>query len=264
MTRSGGGVPARTVGIIGYGAIGSVLAGELRNGQEGLILGGAVGRRAPDEVRVATVEQLIDRCEIIVEAAGQQAVQEYGRRILSAGRDLLVLSVGAFADEQLLEELSSLEGGRLLISTGAIGGLDLLRAAALSRRLEEISITTTKPAAALIDVDEHGSSTTASDPCAATVVFEGSAREAASRYPTSTNVAATVGLSTLGMDRVRVQLIADPAAETVSHHIRAGGPIGTYDFSIRNAPSENPRTSSITPYAALRALRDAHARLVVV
>lgn len=254
---------SRTVGIIGYGAIGRVLSDELEAGRDGLTFGGVVGRQAPSAIRCDSVEQLIDRCDVVVEAAGQQAVEQYGRQVLCANRDLLVLSVGAFAEDRLLRELESVGRGQLIISTGAIGGIDLLKAAALSGRLEEVSITTTKPLATLIKagdsdpghpLDEHGGAVT---------VFEGSAREVASRYPASTNVAATVGLCTLGMDRVQVRLIADPNADLVSHRLQASGHIGTYDFSIINHPSENPRTSLVTPYAALRALLDTQARVVI-
>jgi aspartate dehydrogenase len=253
----------KTVGIIGYGPIGRVLANELLTGYDGLVFGGAVGRRAPDGIRCASVDELIERCDVIVEAASQEAVEEHGRRILRADRDLLVLSVGAFADERLLREFESLGAGRVTVSTGAIGGVDLLKAAALSGQLDEVGITTTKPIAAFVDAEDLDPARAPTDRPDAFTVFEGTAREVVVRFPASTNVAATVGLCTLGMDRVKVRLIADPAADVVAHRLQASGQIGTYDFTIVNHASENPRTSSITAYAALRALLDEQARIVI-
>jgi aspartate dehydrogenase len=209
------------------------------------------------------VDQLIDTCDIIVEAAAQEAVEEHGPRILSANRDLLVLSVGAFADDGLLTSLKKIHGGKLIISTGAVGGIDLLRAAALSRGLETVRLTTTKPPIALLDADQSGRALEAQRSGQPVTVFEGSARDVATRFPASTNVAATIGLSTLGMDRVDVRLIADPTVIVVVHRLQASGPIGAYDISIENHPSENPRTSSITAYAALRALIDTRAHVII-
>ena len=97
-----------------------------------------------------------------------------------------------------------------------------------------------------------------------TVVLDGPERDAVERFPASVNVAATLALSTVGFDRVRVRLIADPSAVSVEHVIEATGPAGTYQFRFSNAASRtNPRTSAITPYAVLRGLSDLDAHTVI-
>jgi aspartate dehydrogenase len=273
------------VGLLGHGAIGSVLARELlaaspaassgasaaassgasaaEHGAK-LVLTGIVGSSAPERLRCADVDELIAVSDLVVEAAGQEAVRAHGQRILAAGRDLLVASVGAFADDALLARLraaaESSGGGRLLLSTGAMGGLDLLRAAAMSGGLDTVRIVTTKPAVALLDDGTPPELRAAAERGEPVVLLDGSAREAAVRFPASTNAALTVALSTLGLDATRVQVVADAAATVVTHRIEASGPIGRYGFTIENRPSVNPRTSEVTAYALLRALEDEGAR----
>lgn len=240
-----------------------MLADELQQGRPGVRLAGVVASRAPDHLRIDDVDTLIERCDLIVEAASQRAVEQYGELILSRGRELLLLSVGALADDQLAARLTAPGPGRLLLSTGALGGLDLLRAAALSGQLDTVTVRTRKPAAALVGDDaapEVAKQLAAGEPV---TIFRGTARDVARVFPSSTNVAATVGLCTLGLDQVQVEVIADPAAELVAHRVEARGGIGHYVFEIVNHPSANPRTSAVTPYAALRALLDDQSRVVL-
>jgi aspartate dehydrogenase len=174
-----------------------------------------------------------------------------------------VVSVGALLDDALRSKLSNGDG-RLFVTTGAIGGVDLLRAASMMGELEDVSLVTRKPARAVVrpwmasevvDALENGT-----EPV---VVFTGPARTAVERFPESVNVAATLSLVTIGFDRVRVEVVGDPDADHVEHTVRARGAAGSYDFTIRNVPSpDNIRTSAITPFAVLRGLTDLAAHVV--
>lgn len=260
----------RRIGLIGHGAIGSVVARALAEGFDpSLSLSGVVADLpgVPPEVAVGDVGELVERSDLVVEAASHGAVQAYGTRVLEAGVDLLVVSVGALVDDDLRGRLVAAAGdrARLLVSSGAIGGLDLLRAAAALGPLDSVAMTSTKPAANVIapwmDDDLVAALRGATAPVTA---FDGTARDAARAFPASANVAATLGLSTLGLDAVRVRVVGDPAATTVRHVIEASGPTGRYEIAITNEPSPlNSRTSAVTPGSVLRALRDLGARIVV-
>ena len=201
---------------------------------------------------------LLSRSDVVVEAAGHGALREHGVAVRESGTDLLVVSIGALADEDLEAQLRQAEGGRLFLCTGAIGGLDILRAAMLCGPLHEVAITSTKPAAALsrpwmeqavLDALARGAEPT--------TVFDGPARQACALFPESANVTATLSLATVGFDRVRVQMVGDPAATRVRHQVSASGVAGTYELSFENAASpDNPRTSAVTAYSVLRAVGD--------
>jgi aspartate dehydrogenase len=248
------------VGLIGHGAIGRVVADLLRENQiAGCEFAGVVTRSAGD------IEELTTAADIIVEAAGQEALIAHGLDVVRRGVDLLVLSVGALVDDELLGALREANGGRVLISTGAIGGLDLLRAAAQMGPLDSVSLETIKPARALIqtwmDDELIRDLTDSKEPIEA---FIGSAREASIRFPASANVAATLGLATVGLDKTQVTMVGVPSTNQVRHTIRASGLAGTYEISIENRASQhNPRTSAVTPYSVVRALTDMGSRVLV-
>lgn len=254
-------MPRRRVGVLGYGSIGKVVVDELHAGRlSGCELAGVLvrsdGRNAP--AAVGSLEELLDKSDIVVEAADRDVVADHGEAILAAGVDLLVVSAGALIDDDLRRRLLDVpRPGRLLLCSGAIGGLGLLRAAAMLGSIDSVRLTTTKSCDVL--VADWMSQELADRVRSATgplEVFEGSAREAVSRFPTSVNVAATLALATIGLDRTRVRVVADPDAARVRHVIDVDAAAGRYSFHIENHPSDNPRTSAITAYNVLRSLSD--------
>lgn len=247
------------VGLIGCGAIGSVVARELSAGAvEGVELAAVFDLVVHHPLRVDDRDSLLSQSDVVIEAAGHGALREHGVAVREAGTDLLVVSIGALADEDLESQLRNAEGGRLFLCTGAIGGFDILRAAMLLGPLEEVAITSTKPSRALSrpwmdeavqDALAYGTEEVA--------VFDGPAREACALFPESANVTATLSLATVGFDQVRVQMVGDPAATRVRHVVTATGVAGTYELSFENAASpDNPRTSAVTAYSVLRAVGD--------
>lgn len=253
------------IGIIGYGAIGSRVAGDIAAGKVlGAELAGIISRSTPAKARPAvdrpgpdlTLEMALERCDLIVECAGQAAVAEYAEKILSAGIDFLMTSIGALADPPLAERLHASGPGRLFITAGAIGGLDLLGAGAREAAYDSVLVSTTKLPETLIqpwmDPGEAQRIRTTREP---REIFCGSAQDAAKLFPRSLNVAAAVAEAVGSWDSVHVRLIADPAAVLTCHLIEASGQSGEYRFEIRNNPSpDNPRTSGIVPFAVLRSL----------
>ncbi|MQB01071.1 MAG: aspartate dehydrogenase [Actinobacteria bacterium] len=267
MTTDGRGSRAHRVGILGHGAIGSTVARLLEEGAvPGCRLAGVFTRSGSAPRRLDTVAALAAHSDIIVEAAGHAALEEHGPEIVGSGTDLLVVSAGALIDDALYEALRPRTGGRLLVSTGAIGGLDLLRAARLLGPLEEVLLESTKTPAVLRQPWMEEKTLRALDGARGPVdAFQGSAREAAARFPESANVAAALALATVGLDATRVVIVADPDVNGPRHVVRASGAAGSYEVTVSNRPSEqNPRTSAITAYAVARALGDRGGHVVGV
>jgi aspartate dehydrogenase len=261
---------ATRVGMIGFGAIGAPVIEALRGGRvPGCKLSGILTRsELPDDLGMfsaSSVDHLIDQSDVIVEAAGHAALGRLGPPIIESGTDLLVVSVGALVDDLLYERLTRGGGGRLLVSTGAIGGLDTLMAAMLMAPLDSVSLTSRKPSKVLVRPwmpDSLQEALTSEE--AEAVAFDGPAREVVKLFPESANIAATLALATIGFDRLNVTMVGVPKAATVEHRVTASGRAGAYEFVFRNRPAEaNPATSAITPFAVIRALRRLQARTVV-
>lgn len=191
------------------------------------------------------------RPDVIVEAASVAAVHEHGPRIIAAGVDLIVASVGAFATPSTLPQLRASGTGRVHLTSGAIGGLDLLAAAGRTSGLDEVLVRSRKLPASL--AQDWMSTSERSELFALTAprtLFSGTPAEAIEQFPASLNVAVAVGLAVGDDSLVRVELVADPAASLTEHTITASGPAGEYVFTIRNAPlPARPASSGLTARA---------------
>lgn len=261
------------VGLLGFGTIGREIARAVAEGQldvdlaavsdhhpgeAGDALEGLFGRDPPPVV--STLDDLTAEAELVVEAAGGTAVDEAAVDVLGAGCDLLVMSVGAFADQGLFDRV--LDAARrndavVHAPSGAIAGLDAVKTAAVTGDLEAVSLTTTKPPGGLAGgpyVSEHGIDLDAIDQ--PTTVFEGSAREAAPAFPSNINVAMVLALAGIGPDRTEVRIVADPDETNNVHHIEASGHVGEIETTVRNVPSPtNPKTSYLAAVSAIETLR---------
>ncbi len=196
------------------------------------------------------------RPDIIAETAAQNAVVEYGESALAAGCDLLITSSGALTDDRLLQRIRAAagqHGRRILLPSGAIGGIDAIAAMRLAG-LSHVTYRSRKPPAAW-----RGS---AAEELVALIslsraetFFRGTARDAARQFPKNANVAATVALAGLGMDRTNVELVADPAISCNIHEVEADGASGRVSFRLEGTPfPDNPRSSMLTAYSVARTL----------
>jgi aspartate dehydrogenase len=256
------------VGLIGYGAIAQHVAQRLPAMDAVLALAvirpgrAAAARAALGDVPLVDAVPA-DLPDIIVDCAGHAGLAQHGPAILRAGVPLITVSLGALADPALEAALTAAaqDGDtRLILCSGAIGGLDGLRAARMGR-LSRVTYEGRKPpagwagsrAAQVLDLSALS---------APAVHFDGDARQAARLYPKNANVAAAVALAGLGFDDTQVRLIADPAARGNTHQITATGDFGEMRFAMtgQTLPG-HPQTSALAAMSVLAALADRRARV---
>jgi aspartate dehydrogenase len=264
------------VGLIGCGGIAQDVVAALRASEaNGVRIVGALarpGRSAEARVRlteidvVETLDELIARAPALVaEVAGQAAVAEHGAAVLRRGIDCLLISVGALADPALLGRLKSAAqdgNSRILLPAGAIGGIDAIAAMRIAG-LNRVRYRSRKPPAAW-----RGSPAERAVDLGAltqrTVLYKGTAGEAALLYPQNANVAAAVALAGLGFDATEVELVADPDAPGNVHEIEAEGAAGRFAIQLEGKPSRtNPKTSALAAMSVARALINERATIVI-
>lgn len=255
----------RRIGIIGHGSIGRIVAEAVASGRvPGGQLSGIALRagRVGDEVtagRALSAEALIAASDVIVEAAGAQAVREVVPLALAADRDVVVVSTGPLLDPHLFASLTAASrAARLHVAAGAVGGLDMVRAAAAMGPIHEARITTTKKPPGLVQdhmsIEERTRLASLETP---TTLYEGGAPGLVAAYPASTNVAASLALAVGSIEVVTGCVVADPSATRTTHVIEVRGAAGDYRFEMTNHPSPtNPRSSAVVPWSVVTRLRD--------
>jgi aspartate dehydrogenase len=253
---------AVSIGIIGWGAIGRTLGLALAQGQmPGARLVG-IYDRAPETIAagpefahalsVGSLRDLAQAADFLIEAASAAAVPGVIAAAIEHKREVMVLSVGALLLDPTLAESMRRAGCRLHFPSGAICGLDGLKAAMLSGEVEEVTVETRKPPSGL-----PGAASAARVQAGEILLFEGNAREAVAQFPANVNVAAAVALNSLGPERTRVRIIADPAVQTNQHTLRVAGRFGVLESKSLNQPfPENPKTSWLAALSALALLRE--------
>lgn len=257
------------IAVAGLGAIGMGVARALAEGIPGCALA-AISARDLDAARArmpgvaaVPVAELIGHADVVVECAPAALLAEIVAPFLADGRTALVLSCGALLSRPELIALAEAHGGRILVPSGAVGGLDAVRAAA-EGEISSVTLATAKPVAGLAGapylaargIDLAGIS-------APLRVFAGSAREAAAAFPANVNVAAALALAGIGPDRTRVEVWADPGLTRNRHTVTVMSDSADFTFAIENRPSENPRTSRLAALSVIAALRSLAAPLRV-
>ncbi len=254
------------IGILGCGFIGTTIGGAMEHREEvgEINLIDRDFERTQDLAQRLSKAQIfgfedmegfIKRSDLVVEAASQDVVEEIGPMILGAGKDLLIISVGALVDDRLWNELKTLAGennARIYIPSGAIAGIDGIISASRAD-IEYVRLTVRKPPKGLSLPPSMQSSCEElfhiKEPI---TLFDGSARDAVKIFPKNVNVAATLAIAGIGFDRTEVRVIADPSVTLNRHLIEVRGRFGEMRVEMENQPSTtNPRTSYLAPLSAI-------------
>jgi aspartate dehydrogenase len=239
---------AKKVGLIGCGAIGTVLAeaidrkivvcDELVVFDTDAAKAQKLKRDLQFRVKIASsVDELIaSKPKVIVEAAGQQAVRDYYGKLVDSNSEIIIMSTGALLSLKADEP-------NVHFPAGAIGGLDAIAAAA-NAGIDEVTITSRKNPKALGKTNTEEA-----------IIYEGTAKEAARLFPREMNVAATLAL-TVKPVQVKVVVISDPKVTRNTHQIHVKWRYGEMNLQFENQPHpDNPHTSALAAWAAIRLLQ---------
>lgn len=254
-----------TVAIAGLGAIGLPLARALDAGVEGLHLIGVACRDPVKGLanlagfqhppRMVEIPELAD-ADIVVEAVPAALFERVALPALEAGRIFVAVSAGALLPRMHLVKLAKRTGSRIIVPTGALLGLDAVRAAA-EGPVNHIAIETRKPPRGLAGapyLERHGIDVM--EMTEATLIFDGNAMDAAAGFPANVNVAAALALAGIGPIRTQVQIWADPGLMRNVHTIRVDAEAASFTMTIENVPTlENPKTGQLTALSVLACLR---------
>ena len=261
----------KKVGLLGCGTIGSQLAIAVDTGSVANASLASLFDIAENSIqRLASKLQsnpntysefgefISSNIDVVVETASQSAVRKFGRKILEAGKDMMIMSVGALAQGNLLSEflqIGSTNGCRIYIPSGAIAGIDAIKS--VKHLLESVTLTTTKNPKALANAPFFETSEIKLEGIKEKMlIYEGHASEAVKAFPANVNVAAVLSLAGIGAEKTKVRIIADPAATTNQHEIVATGNFGDLRITVNNVPSPgNPKTSFLAVLSAIECLR---------
>ncbi|MCX8173701.1 MAG: aspartate dehydrogenase [Thermoplasmata archaeon] len=252
--------------IIGCGAIGTAITRALQ--QEKKIEKIFLIDNKPEYIEALSTKyakavkcefpRVLEDVGLAIECASQQAVATYVPVVLEHGVDVLVLSVGALADDALREKIFDLaagKGARVYIPSGALAGIDAV-SAVKGAGIYEITLETRKPPSAFEPaiLAEYGLKK--EEITREVVIYDGTAREAVKKFPKNVNVAATLSLAGMGFDKTKVRVIVDPGTNANTHRIIVKGDFGEMMLETRNKPfPHNPRTSYLAALSAINAVR---------
>ncbi|MGB7300521.1 MAG: aspartate dehydrogenase, partial [Burkholderiaceae bacterium] len=258
--------PLLTVGIFGLGTIGREVALALDAGIDGLrltaVAAGNSERAAQfcagltTDVTVTDAAGMAAICDVVMECAPAAVFGEIANACIDNGCVFMPLSVGGLLRHPDLAERAKQSGARIVVPTGALLGLDAVRAAA-EGTIHSARIVTRKPPRGLAGapyLEKHGIDVSAlTEPLK---VFEGSARDGVAGFPANVNVSAALSLAGIGPDRTELQIWADPGVDRNKHRIEIEADSARFTMEIENVPTEsNPATGKITALSAIACLR---------
>ena len=254
------------VGIVGLGTIGKVVAKALDDGMNGLQLSSiASGRREKAEaflatlhtpIKIMSIEEVAESCEVIVDCAPKVVFAEIANATISRGKILVTVSGAGILANPDIEKQAAEKKARVILATGALLGLDAVRAAA-EGTINSVKMVTRKPPNALQGAPHIvENNITLEGLNGATCVYKGSARDGAAAFPANVNVAAALGLAGIGADLTQLEVWADPHLDRNTHSIEVDADSASFNFSIQNVQSpENPGTGKITALSVITCLR---------
>lgn len=199
------------------------------------------------KAEIKPVKDFLKYVDVVFEAASKGAVEEYAEEVITAGKELVIMSVGSLLDDKFkkkLEKIAKEKKCKIHLPSGAVCGIDGVLSASIDL-IDDVTLVTTKPPESLgREVNERE------------IIFKGNAREAVKKFPLNINVAASLSLAGIGFDKTKVEIVADPVATRISHKILAHGKFGRLRAEVENMPNpNNPKSSYLASLSAIATLK---------
>jgi aspartate dehydrogenase len=212
---------------------------------------------------IVQLNQLADFADVIVECSPAAVFGESAQAAIARGLVFITVSAGALLERADLIELAKNTGAQIIIPTGALIGLDAVRAAA-EGEISKVTHRIRKPGASLKKAPFIMQNDISLDNLDAPLcVFKGTARQAAQGFPANVNVSAALGLAGIGADKTIVEIWADPTIDRNIHEVSVEADSARFSMKIENIPSQNAATGKITALSVIAALRRLTAPLVI-
>jgi len=256
------------VGIIGCGAIGSILAKTCVNNLKNKVdligicdidaaRAEALKKKLKINISVLPLNKLIRKSGLIIEAAAAGFSGKIAIKAVSAGKDIMVMSVGGLLNRVRLFEKAKKKGCRVYLPSGAICGLDGVKAAKIGK-IKSATLVTRKPPGGLEGapyIKQKGINLKAIKKDR--IIFSGSASEAVKNFPKNINVSAVLSLAGIGAKKTDVNIIVSPESKRNIHEIELKGDFGRIFTRCENVPSKaNPKTSMLAALSAIATLKE--------
>lgn len=253
-----------TIAIIGCGNIGHELAVHIEKRKAGVIvaivdpseknahsLKASLKRSTPV---ISSINEAISLADLIIEAAHPSVVPEIvdDPGLDKPGKSLLIMSAGGLINGENTRKLDRLRYCRVKIPSGAVAGLDAIRA--VKDTITSLTLATTKPPEGLEGapyIKDHNINLGAITK--KTIIFEGCLQEAVDGFPQNINVAASLYLVSR-FRGLKIRIIADPEAKNNTHKLECLSASGKITTTTENIPSDNPKTSALAIDSAKAAL----------
>ncbi|MFH1996388.1 MAG: aspartate dehydrogenase [Candidatus Omnitrophota bacterium] len=255
------------VGIIGCGTIGSEIARACARSLSKKIIVSFISDSVVEKAvrvkrslggrpKVVGTRELIQKSDLVVEAASASVSGSILEQCLRKRKDVLIMSVGGLLKQTALLREAEKGTSRVYIPSGAVSGIDGIKASMVGG-IRSVRLITRKPPRSLagaeylarkgIDIARIRKDT---------VVFDGTAREAVKAFPKNINVSAVVSLASLPPEKVRVMIVASPKIQRNTHELEIRSNSGVIVTRTENVPSENnPKTSKLAVLSAIATIQ---------
>ncbi|MBF0478177.1 MAG: DUF108 domain-containing protein [Candidatus Omnitrophica bacterium] len=257
------------VGVLGCGAIGTGIAKNIVSGLRSRYQLTAVYDLDPlkalnlqktlrlKNIIQSSFENLLKHSDLIIEAVSSEQTIEMIVKAVKLRKDILVMSVGQLLKNPAVLSLAEKNGTAVLIPSGAIAGIDAIKAAT-GAGIKSVTLISTKPLKAFqnnVYLEKKGVQLAAIKKD--TVLFSGNVDAAVKAFPQNINVAATLALACGDKSKVKIQLVASPQAKLNSHQVIVQGDFGTITTRTDNEICpDNPKTSYLAVLSAIQTLKN--------